>query len=48
MAITPQRKKLAMMKTMRFLSMAALVLVGAITTGCSTDDDSTSLDQPEP
>ena len=26
--------------------MAALVFVGAIITGCSTDDDSTSLDQP--
>ena len=35
-----------MMKTMRFLSMAALVFVSAIITGCSTDDDSTSLDQP--
>ena len=29
-----------MMKTIRFLSMAALVFVGAITTGCSTEDDS--------
>ena len=38
--------KIAMMKTMRFLSMAALVFVSAIITGCSTDDDSTSLDQP--
>ena len=28
------------MKTIRFLSMAALVFVGAITTGCSTEDDS--------
>jgi hypothetical protein len=44
--MNPQRKKLAMMKTMRFLSMVALVFVGAITTGCSTDDDSTSLGQP--
>ena len=35
-----------MNKTIRFLSMAALVFVGAIITGCSTDDDSTSLDQP--
>lgn len=35
-----------MKKTIRFLSMAALVFVGAITTGCSTDDDSTSLGQP--
>ena len=38
--MNPQRKKLAMMKTIRFLSMAALVFVGAITTGCSTEDDS--------
>ena len=35
-----------MNKTIRFLSMAALVFVGAIITGCSTDDDSKSLDQP--
>ena len=35
-----------MKKTMRFLSMAALVFVGAITIGCSTEDDSKSLDQP--
>lgn len=35
-----------MNKTIRFLSMAALVFVGANITGCSTDDDSTSLDQP--
>ena len=26
--------------------MAALVFMGAITTGCSTEDDSKSLDQP--
>ena len=39
-------EELAMNKTIRFLSMAALVFVGAIITGCSTDDDSTSLDQP--
>ena len=35
-----------MMKTRRFLRMAALVFMGAITTGCSTEDDSKSLDQP--
>ena len=35
-----------MNKTIIFLSMAALVFVGAIITGCSTDDDSTSLGQP--
>ena len=44
--MNPQRKKLAMMKTIRFLSMAALVFVGAITTGCSSDDDSKSSDKP--
>jgi hypothetical protein len=44
--MNPQRKKLAMMKTRRFLRMAALVFMGAITTGCSTEDDSKSLDQP--
>ena len=31
---------------MRFLSMAALVFVGAITTGCSSDDDSKPADMP--
>ena len=35
-----------MKKTMRFLSMAALVFVGAITTGCSSDDDSKPADKP--
>ena len=44
--MNPQGKKLAMMKTRRFLRLAALVFMGAITTGCSTEDDSTSLDQP--
>ena len=29
-----------MTKTMKFLSMAALAIVGAMTTGCSSDDDS--------
>jgi hypothetical protein len=48
MAITPQRKKLAMMKTMKFLSMAALVLVGAITTGCTNEDENMSQSMPEP
>lgn len=38
--MTPQRIAI------RFLSMAALFFVGAIITGCSTDDDSRSLDQP--
>lgn len=44
--MNPQRKKLAMIKTIKFLSMAALAFVGAITTGCSSDDDSESLDKP--
>lgn len=38
--MTPQRIAI------RFLSMAALFFVGVIITGCSTDDDSRSLDQP--
>ena len=37
-----------MMKTMKFLSMAALVLVGAITTGCTNEDENMSLNMPEP
>ena len=35
----PTKTKKAMKKTMRFLSMAALALVGALMTGCSSDDD---------
>ena len=35
-----------MIRTIRFLSMAALVFVGAITTGCSSDDDSKPADKP--
>ena len=34
-----------MKKTMRFLSMAALVLVGAVMTGCSSDDN--IIDEPQ-
>ena len=34
-----------MKKTMRFLSMAALALVGAVMTGCSSDDN--IIDQPQ-
>ena len=37
-----------MMKTMKFLSMAALVLVGAITTGCTNEDENMSQSMPEP
>ena len=33
------------MKTMRFLSMAALALVGAVTVGCSSDDN--TIDTPQ-
>ena len=45
--MNPQRKKLAMMKAIRFLSMAALVFVGLITTGCSTEDDNKPMDMSE-
>ena len=36
-----------MKKTFRFLSMAALLVVGAIMTGCSSDDNIDNLQQPE-
>jgi len=36
-----------MKKTMRFLSMAALALVGAVMTGCSSDDNTIGTAQPE-
>ena len=45
--MNPQRKKFAMMKTIRFLSMAALVFVGAIAIGCSSDDDNNT-QSPQP
>lgn len=45
--MNPQRKKFAMMKTIRFSSMAALVFVGAITIGCSSDDDNNT-QSPQP
>ena len=45
--MNPQRKKFAMMKTIRFLSMAALVFVGAIAIGCSGDDDNNT-QSPQP
>lgn len=35
------------MKTMKFLSMAALALVGAIMTGCSSSDDDSIIDNPQ-
>lgn len=35
------------MKTIKFLGMAALALVGAIMTGCSSDDDVVNNQQPE-
>ena len=36
-----------MKKTMRYLSMAALALVGAMMTGCSSEDNIDNLQQPE-
>ena len=45
--MNPQRKKFAMMKTIRFSSMTALVFVGAITIGCSSDDDNNT-QSPQP
>ena len=35
------------MKTMKFLSMAALTLVGAMMTGCSSSDDDSIIDNPQ-
>ena len=41
--------KQAIMKTMKFLSMAALALVGAVMTSCSSSDDLTeNAQQPQP
>lgn len=36
-----------MKKTMRFLSMAALAMVGAMMTGCSSEDNFADIQQPE-
>ena len=36
-----------MKKTMRFLSMAALAMVGLVMTGCSSEDDFADIRQPE-
>ena len=41
----PTKTKSKMKKTMRFLSMAALALVGAVTVGCSSDDN--TIDTPQ-
>jgi len=41
----PTKTKSKMKKTMRFLSMAALALVGAATVGCSSDDS--IIDEPQ-
>ena len=41
----PTKTKSKMKKTMRFLSMAALALVGAMMTGCSSDDN--FIDEPQ-
>ena len=35
----PTKTKSKMKKTMRFLSMAALAMVGLVMTGCSSEDD---------
>ena len=41
----PTKTKSKMKKTMRFLSMAALALVGAVMTGCTNDDN--IIDEPQ-
>ena len=41
----PTKTKSKMKKTMRFLSMAALALVGAVIVGCSSDDN--FIDEPQ-
>ena len=38
--MNPLNKEKAMMTMKKFLSMAALALVGAMMTGCSSSDDS--------
>ena len=43
----PTKTKSKMKKTMRFLSMAALALVGLMMTGCSSEDDFADNQQPE-
>ena len=43
----PTKTKSNMKKTMRFLSMAALALVGAMMTGCSSEDNFADIQQPE-
>ena len=40
----PTKTKSKMKKTMRFLSMTALALVGAVMTGCTNDDN--FIDEP--
>ncbi len=43
----PTKTKSKMKKTMRFLSMAALAMVGLMMTGCSSEDDFADNQQPE-
>ena len=43
----PTKTKSKMKKTMRFLSMAALAMVGLVMTGCSSEDDFADIQQPE-
>ena len=43
----PTKTKSKMKKTMRFLSMAALAMVGMVMTGCSSEDDFADIQQPE-
>ena len=47
MSNEPTKTKKVMKKTFRFLSMAALALVGAMMTGCSSDEDFSNPQQPE-
>ena len=43
----PTKTKSKMKKTMRFLSMAALAMVGMVMTGCSSEDNFADIPQPE-
>ena len=43
----PTKTKSKMKKTMRFLSMAALAMVGLVMTGCSSEDNFADIQQPE-
>jgi len=43
----PTKTKSKMKKTIRFLSMAALAMVGLVMTGCSSEDNFADIQQPE-